>query len=711
MCPYCGQVAGTPNHPAYLLQPGTRLWGRYIIGDVLGVGGFGVTYRAFDSRLATLVAIKEFFPGELVSRIPGESKVRAFSGDKLEAYAAQLARFMDEAKNMAKFNGDAHIVNVFDSFEDNGTAYIVMEFLDGDTLKGHMAAGGGALPPAEAAVILEGLLSALQSIHQKGIIHRDVSPDNIFVLQDGRVKLLDFGAARFAAKEEWTQSVVVKKGYAPPEQYRSNMKQTERTDLYAAGATWYKMLTGVTPEESIERWEKDNVVRPSALGAAVDPNTDKAVMKAMALRPELRFKSAEAMLAALRGQTGFDYPEEELKKRRRLRGVSVAFAAVSVVTALAIAGWQISSMPETIAAGPTLADMDIQPDTIRLQVQSYENETGVFDELAAAFMEKYPGYTVEVITAPWEELDANPPDYAAEGAPTVFHPFWGNGRENLADLSPLINGLDRSEYYLLHRYEEEFQTPDRISLGFEVLTAFGSDEKAAAKGVTLPASFTSFKQIMDAYEPFPEGINLYFYQATDLLGWYEPDIYRDGVFKPAAWEKDLRRYVEYTKADQEERGGYSEDYLIVEQARTWSLRRAAERWPGGFRAIPIEKKGRMSGYSSNAFGVNRNASENQQKVGMLFLHFLLSEYGQNLLHVQNENGLPLNKKAMAQYLELYPALAPLEGKFNDLDFEGSYLPNGLRQQMEEMLGYEAGTINPDEVMRVFMEYQPEQGTD
>ncbi len=709
MCPYCGWVAGTPNQPAFLLQPGTRLWGRYIIGMVLGVGGFGVTYRAWDTRLATVVAIKEFFPGELVSRIPGESKVRAFSGDKLEAYAAQLARFMDEAKNMAKFNGDAHIVNVFDSFEDNGTAYIVMEYLDGATLKQHMAAKGGALPPAEAAVIMEGLLSALGSIHRKGIIHCDVSPDNIFVLPDGRVKLLDFGAARFAAKEEWTQSVVVKKGYAPPEQYRSNMRQTERTDLYAAGATWYKMLTGVTPEESIERWEKDLLVRPSALGAAVDVGTDKAVMKAMALRPELRFKTAAAMLAAVRGETGFDFPEEELKKRRRIRGVSVALAAASVITALSIAGWRIATAPETVVMGPTLADKDIQPDTIRVLVSEYDNENGMYDTLAAAFMEKYPQYQVEITTQAYENLQANPPDLTAPDAPTVFFSY-GGSEGHRADLSPLIAALKSDEYYRmeeLQAWQEEDGSYHFLPLGFSIFVAFGNADKAAAKGVTLPQKLTSMGQILDTYAPFPEGISMDSYVMRELMGQYNGGLYDDGVYTPQRWEKDLRRYAEMEAASRASNGAYSEVYLDVD--RFYSLDNTQSRWPEGFTLIPVEDGGKLLGDFSDYMLVNANASENKQLVGMQFLHFLLSEYGQNVLHVQNQNSLPLNRKAMAAYLQVNPILAPLESRFDSvMEPEGS-LPPGMWEILDDLLGYEVDTIDPDAVMDTFMNYQPPEG--
>lgn len=318
VCPHCGFMEGTtPNEP-YLLYPGTILEERYLIGTILGIGGFGVTYRAWDGKLGIVVAIKEFYPCGLVNRIPGEQNVMLFSGEKQKSFAIQLERFVEEAKNMAKFNGDKNIVNVYDFFQANHTAYIVMEYLEGMTLKEYIANKSGRLSQADALALITGVLEAVKTIHKKDVIHRDISPDNIFILKDQRVKLLDFGAARFSTEDnkELTQSTVIKMGYAPIEQYRSNMKQGIWTDIYAIGATLYKIVTGVTPEESVDRVEKDLLIRPSKQGASIDLYVEKAIMKAMAVKPEMRFKSVEQMQAALEMRVLVDYPEEELKKEK-----------------------------------------------------------------------------------------------------------------------------------------------------------------------------------------------------------------------------------------------------------------------------------------------------------------------------------------------------------------------------------------------------------
>ncbi len=715
VCPWCGFVAGTPNKPDYLLQPGIRLWGRYIIGTVLGIGGFGVTYKAWDTRLAAPVAIKEFFPQNLASRMPGETRLRAFSGSNTEAYHLHLARFMDEAKNLARFAGDAHIVSVLDYFEDNGTAYIIMEYLEGETLKQHLAAKGGALPPKEAAAIMEALLAALASIHAKGVIHRDISPDNLFVLRGGSVKVLDFGAARFAVREEWTQSVVVKKGYAPPEQYRGNMKQGVWTDIYAAGATWYKMLTGQTPEESIERWEKDGLRRPSRAGAPVEDAVDKAVMKAMALRPELRFKSAEAMLAALHGEGHTEFPEEELKKRRRVRALSVVLAVVAVAAALVIAGWQLShgQAPAIVTTGPTLADMNIAPDTITLLVSHSDPEHDpaytMYNELAAAFMEAYPEHKVIVDKRHYDDLEASPPDFSQPGAPTVFPPYYGNARDYLANLAPLLNGLDAADYYLMDMIETRHRNEDgavnNIPIGFLCDAAWGSPAKAAA-GVTLPESFTSFSQILDVLVPAYSGMNFDAYNALDFMTWFEPEGYRQNVYAPEVWQADFRRYVELRAQQLDpENDVYVEQYFDIMQLPQSNLD-DMYHWMGSDAFfIPILKDGQMQGFLTENFSVNSTATENQQHVGMLFIHFLLSERGQNILHVQHDQYFPLNRKAMQQFLAAYPEYTVLEPYFEELNSSGR-MPRGLEDQLRELLDYNVSKVDVEGIMRLFMEYQP-----
>lgn len=292
ICPYCGYVKGTPAREAYHIIPGTVLHERYIIGKVLGFGGFGITYLGYDRLLNMKVAIKEYMPSEFSTRMPTQTVVTVYSGEKEEQFQAGLKNIIEEAKRLAKFQNEPDIVRVFDCFQENNTAYIIMEYLEGETLKERLQKAG-KLPLEEAMPIVLTVLMALQKVHKEGIIHRDVAPDNIYLLNDGGVKLCDFGASRYATtKYSKSLSVIIKPGYAPEEQYRSRGDQGPWTDVYALAATFYKMLTGVTPEDAMERKAKDNVKRPSKMGVQIPKNIETAIMNAMNVKIADRTQSA-----------------------------------------------------------------------------------------------------------------------------------------------------------------------------------------------------------------------------------------------------------------------------------------------------------------------------------------------------------------------------------------------------------------------------------
>ncbi|MCM1286992.1 MAG: PASTA domain-containing protein [Clostridium sp.] len=299
VCPYCGYEEGTPPKEAYHLVPGTTIKDKYIVGKVIGYGGFGVTYLGYDSVLNQRVAIKEYLPGEFATRATGASDVTIFSGEREEQFADGIVKFVDEARRLAKFRNTSGIVRIFDSFTANHTAYIVMEYLEGETLKDKLEKEG-KIPVDEALNLMMPIIKALGEVHKEGILHRDISPDNIFVTKYGEVKLLDFGAARYATTtHSKSLSVIVKPGYAPQEQYRSRGDQGTWTDVYACAATLYKMITGVTPEDSMERGNKDTLVPPSKLGVKIPKNKENAIMNALNLRIEDRTQTAEAFEADL----------------------------------------------------------------------------------------------------------------------------------------------------------------------------------------------------------------------------------------------------------------------------------------------------------------------------------------------------------------------------------------------------------------------------
>ena len=300
VCPFCGYIEGTPAKEAYHIKPGSLLHDRYTVGRAIGFGGFGITYIAWDNKLMQKVAIKEYMPSEYATRVPGNLTVTIYDGERYTEFMTGLQKFLDEAQRLAKFQNVPGIVRILDCFSENLTAYIVMEYLDGMTLKQYLAEHGGKLPYEEAVEFILPVLAALQAVHKEGIIHRDISPDNIFIPEDGEVKLLDFGAARYASTGySKSLSVILKPGYAPAEQYLSHGEQGPWSDVYATAATLYRMITGVVPEEALERKEKDTLKPPSALGAKLPKNAEKAILNALNVRVENRTASAEEFEAQL----------------------------------------------------------------------------------------------------------------------------------------------------------------------------------------------------------------------------------------------------------------------------------------------------------------------------------------------------------------------------------------------------------------------------
>ena len=276
----------------HCLRKGTRLIGRYTIEGVLGQGGFGITYLGMDELHEKPVAIKEFFPQGIVTRnIEYQDTVTVtFVGEK-DNYEKGKERFLKEARTMAKFSKDKGIVKALDFFEINNTAYIVMEYLEGVTLKQYLAENK-RIDAEDLVELLVPLIEALDEIHSQGLIHRDISPDNIMVLPDGRIKLMDFGAARdYTEFGEKSLSIVLKPGYAPPEQYQTHGIQGPWTDIYALCATMYKCITGENPPDAIERVMDDHLKKISAFGISVLPQIEEAIIKGMSVAANDRYQN------------------------------------------------------------------------------------------------------------------------------------------------------------------------------------------------------------------------------------------------------------------------------------------------------------------------------------------------------------------------------------------------------------------------------------
>ena len=216
-CPYCGfDLAENEKKFPVALRAGTVLNDRYIIGRVLGQGGFGITYLALDTQLNAKVAIKEFMPGEIATRVGGTT-VSVMMDTKSEEFAYGAERFQEEARTLAKFIGNPNIAAVTSYFDENDTSYFVMDYIEGISFKTYIANHGGKISVEETLNVMIPVLRALTAVHAEGFIHRDVTPDNIYITKDGMVKLLDFGSARYSIgdKSKSSTSAGAARGRSP----------------------------------------------------------------------------------------------------------------------------------------------------------------------------------------------------------------------------------------------------------------------------------------------------------------------------------------------------------------------------------------------------------------------------------------------------------------------------------------------------------------
>lgn len=341
MCPHCGYVDGEPGKQPYYLTPGTVLTTEqgkeYIIGEVVGAGGFGIIYKAWDTRLDCVVVIKEYFPVSMVTRSVGEKSIAVFSNKREAEYKRGLDNFWLEANIMSVFDNCENVCNTYDKFRANGTAYMVMEYLTGKTLKQYVKEKKNGLQESEILEIIKQVLFGLEEIHKRKAIHLDIAPDNILIMPNGKIKIIDFGAARTKEIQKDEDELVLKPGFAPPEQYRENGKLGPWTDIYAVGATLYWLLTNEVPLESTDREKEDNMQEPAML-TMVSPALNNVTMRAMAVRPELRYKNSKEFIDDLHKEKVRSM-QEELKRRKRNRRSFLAAVGVILLAVALGAGY------------------------------------------------------------------------------------------------------------------------------------------------------------------------------------------------------------------------------------------------------------------------------------------------------------------------------------------------------------------------------------
>ncbi|WP_417020196.1 protein kinase domain-containing protein [Anaerobutyricum hallii] len=466
VCPHCGYVDGSPPAEAYHLAPGEILNHKYIVGTAIDSGGFGIIYRAWDAQMEQVVAIKEYFPNGVVSRVPGQNDVIVYSGKNREVFRKGVDRFLVEARNMAEFS-QPDIVALYDYFEENNTAYIVMEYLDGVSFKEYLKERRGRIPSEEVVDITLHVLAALEEIHSHHIIHRDISPDNIFLCSNHRVKVIDFGAARFSSGEESSNfSTIVKPGYAPAEQYRTKSRQGPFTDLYALGACMYQAATGEKPQESLARAMHDDLRPPKELNPEVPEYLSDIIMKAMAMDEDERFQSSEEFMKALKGHQIDKTPAKKKPKKKKKKGNSVLKMAVAVVlTLLLCAGafWGITNHTRLVKMGYSG----------KIEFYVPESKKDYYGEVVNDYSIDYDKEISIVPVADEKYKETVLEKLGTKESPAIFVSDDFSQKE-LADAENMekyvVDAIEDSEenFYYLNQYYKKKQDEKRMPLSFNV---------------------------------------------------------------------------------------------------------------------------------------------------------------------------------------------------------------------------------------------------
>ena len=330
----------------HALPAGFILNETYIIQEVLGEGGFGITYRGVHRQSGERVAIKEYFPSSFAVRTQQEGlfSLQPFPEKYEESFHKGRKRFVNEAQILKEFQHLTSIVSVYDLFEENGTAYIVMEYIEGLTLSQYIQNNGTFTFP-EILHLMSPVIRSLAKIHERGLIHRDISPDNLILGTDNQLHLIDFGAASRENPGKNQTTVILKAGYAPPEQYIANGKMGAWIDVYALCATMYFALTGKAPSEAIHRLEQDSL-EPLSQVSCLKPWQQAAIEKGLQIRPADRFQNMEELYSALMDTPGSNtditvmgtpLPIKQHRKLRRLffsgkkQGILLATGILCVV--------------------------------------------------------------------------------------------------------------------------------------------------------------------------------------------------------------------------------------------------------------------------------------------------------------------------------------------------------------------------------------------
>ncbi|MCR4599314.1 MAG: protein kinase [Acetatifactor sp.] len=611
ICPHCGYVEGTKPKEIYYLKPGTILHDQYIIGTTVDAGGFGIVYRAWDTALARMIAIKEFFPMGYVNRIPGHKEIMVFANKKQE-FKKEVQRFLEEAKYLARFSNHPNIINVYSFFEENNTAYIAMEFLEGISYKEFIKSQGGKIDIDSSVSVIVAVLEALKEIHKENIIHRDVAPDNIYICWDGRIKLMDFGAARFSKKEE-DLDAVLKPGFAPPEQYQPNSRQGTFTDIYAVGAVLYRSLTGKMPIEASDRLEQDDLKAPNEINPEIPEKLNNIILRAMAIQPDLRFQTDEEFIEVLNENYNGKIRsiKEELKHRKQIRLIKSSIAIFILCIGLGIGFFVYDAKKSEIELKPASLEVWIQ------EKNASVNEANFLSALAE-FTEKYPQIQVVVKVIPKNQYEAKLKEAATNHTlPDVYEPIEGIELAT-KDLSRLAKYVDASEYS-----------------GLDLLNAKNVEEMP----ITFKIPVVYVSKVVEGYS---EDAAKSEYESSLING---------------TFQSNEEKVIAFLKGES--------PFVVADTSYYWVVQ---EQQGGKYEMKPVPGVDTCKAEYSLAFSVDKATSRSQYYAAVQMLYYLLGEKAQSKLCIEQHLDLPLQNTIYDRYTQLNMEYQALEEEKNHLRF-------------------------------------------
>lgn len=494
--PQSGFSGNTEPLQPYYLKQGTVLGEHFVVETVIGAGNYGITYQCYDTTLGVHVAVKEFFPDGFVARAEGEKRVQPLIQNQGHRYREMLQHFMMEARSIARFGEANDIVNVYDYFEENNTAYIIMEYVNAILLQDYLERKG-RIDPQLAVQIVDSILEAVKKLHARGIIHQDISPDNIFILEDESIKLFDFGSASFKESEAVGEKVI-KPGYSAPELYQNwEYDPSYHTDIYSIGAILYHMVTGMRPLEAGRRIRNDRLQSPREMGADIDRGLDRAIMEAMALRPDLRCKGIPDFEDALHGKRYAEYPEEKIQRQKRTRTWLVLVSVLAVI-AVAVGVGLIYNM--TRGTENIMFDTVVEPDRLTIWVDSsglkdtlqevvvqMQNATAGDSSVIQRVKKENMQITYDIIDVTEQGKTMEQALQEAAGTQEFPTVFVSDRVSNLKDYSLLsyqdnvCKSLDDTTHLYLSGYEDKYASWQEMPTSFDVMLCYviGSADRSS----------------------------------------------------------------------------------------------------------------------------------------------------------------------------------------------------------------------------------------